>query len=101
MIRSKPHTVSPRKYYPHPPTSEPGDYFFTPSFCRSHQKYFYRVWVNTLLEALYLGILGGSSAPVFWMNFSASTASTGCWTSQYKKYSLLHQPSHLPPLLFG
>lgn len=56
MIRSNPHTVSPKKYYPHPPTSEPGDYFFTPSFCRSHQKYLYRVLVNTLLEALHLGV---------------------------------------------
>lgn len=67
---------------PHPPTTEPEDYFLTPPFCRSHQKYFYRFLVNTLLEALYLGIqhdsLDGSSAPVSWLNFSAGTGCTGC-----------------------
>lgn len=65
---------------PHPPTTEPGDYFLTPPFCRSHQKYFYRFLVNTLLEALYLGIQPWLSR---WIVSSCFLVELQCWHRAY------------------
>lgn len=71
MIRSKPPTVSPRKYCPHSPTSEQGDCFSTPSDCNYHQKYFCRILINVFL-------VYGDSAMIFLMHYKLPVP---CWTS--------------------